>query len=247
MCQPPGRSRPPGVRRATRRPPSHDGRFPPGLVRRPPVTGATPSDRTDFPEIARRARSAFHETSRRTGPIDGHGKRVIRFPITAGEDQMSTYTLYTLSLWVSLGLAGMISTGCDVEPGATPASVEAAAVAGTTLVYGINHDDFNAFNCAIPHGIHGYRVYRDAVIMTAADVNTQWPDDLASNYATLSLRLDPTALLSGSLDAAINALMDSAPDHAELTIWHEAGPGNPLHYPASVTAASLTAMHKHMQ
>src|SRR5215813_5732956 len=154
---------------------------------------------------------------------------------------------YALSVLAPLGLAGMISTGCGVESAAPPASIEAAAAAGTTLVYGINHDQFNAFNCAIPHGIHGYRVYRDAVIMTAADVNTQWPNDLASVYSTLSLRPDPTALLSGSLDAAINALMDSAPDHAELTIWHEAGPGNPLHYPASVTAATLTAMHKHMQ
>lgn len=157
---------------------------------------------------------------------------------------------YTLSLLVPLGLAGMISTGCGVEsaaPVAPATAVEAAAATGTTLVYGINHDDFNAFNCLVPYGIHGWRAYRDSVVTTPAEFNTQWPTDLASNYGTLSLRLDPAALLSGSLDAAINALMDTAPDHAELTIWHEAGPGNPLNYPASITAATLTAMHAHMQ
>ena len=164
---------------------------------------------------------------------------------------MKTICMATGTLVCAGWLVGCATDGSapgdnrDLARGMAPAAVEAAA--GTALVYGINHDDFNAFNCAIPHGIHGYRVYRDAVIMTAADVNTQWPDDLASNYSTLSLRPDPMALLSGSLDAAINALMDTAPDHAELTIWHEAGPGNPLHYPASVTAASLRAMHAHMQ
>lgn len=151
-----------------------------------------------------------------------------------------------LSLLVSSGLAGMVSTGCGMasEPG--HAYVE-AVVEGTTLIYGINHDLLDAFNCAVPYGVHGYRAYRDKVLMTAADVDTTWPTDPSSVYSTLSLRPDPTALLSGALDAALNALMDTAPDHAELSAWHEAGPGNPLDYPPSITAASLTAIHAHMQ
>jgi hypothetical protein len=152
----------------------------------------------------------------------------------------------TLSLLVSSGLAGAISTGCGTVSETDPASIE-AATGDTTLVYGINHSLLNAFNCAVPNGIHGYRHYRDKVLMTAADVDPTWPTDPTSNYGTLSLRPDPVALLSGSLDAALDALMDTAPDHAELTIWHEAGPGNPLNYPPSITAASLTAMHAHMQ
>lgn len=168
----------------------------------------------------------------------------------------ASMTKYTLSVLVPLGLAGLISTGCSAESTAAPASIEAVAAAGTTLVYGINHDDFNSFNCKIPDGIHGYRVYRDSVITCTADdtpdacsarLNTQWPNDLRSDYSTLSLRIDPDTLLSGRLDAALNELMDTAPDHAELTVWHEAGPGNPLSYPATITAASVTAMHAHMQ
>jgi hypothetical protein len=153
---------------------------------------------------------------------------------------------------MAVGLAGMIWTGYSAESEANPASVEAATTvrgAGTTLVYGTNHDYYNRFTCAVPHGIHGYRVYDPTFIEKREQVPMKWPHDLDTVYSTFSLRPMPDPLLSGKLDQAIIQLLDTAPEQAELTIWHEAGPrtNHALGYPPSITAEKLTAMHAHMQ
>ena len=105
------------------------------------------------------------------------------------------------------------------------AGASAATGVRTKLVYGANHDHYGQFVGAITDGIHGYRVYADRVFDTVDQMPTAWPSDLPTNYMTWSLRPNLVNLLRGDFDDAIVALIAEAPDHAELTIWHEAGPG----------------------
>src|SRR5215510_5193475 len=127
-----------------------------------------------------------------------------------------------------------------------------ASAADTKLVYGANHNFYTDFVTAIPRGIHGYRVYADTPFDTVAQMPTAWPSDLPTNYMTWSLRPNLTHLLNGDFDDAIIALIAQAPDHAELTIWHEAGPG--MNGPGGdydqygyVTRDNIYHGHAHMQ
>jgi hypothetical protein len=63
-----------------------------------------------------------------------------------------------------------------------------------------------------------------------------WPERFGA-HLTLSLRPNPSDLLSGRLDRHLKAVIDSAPLHSELTFWHENTTGNPLGYPAYVNNA----------
>jgi hypothetical protein len=101
----------------------------------------------------------------------------------------------------------------------------AASGTPTKLVYGANHDHYGQFTGVITKGTHGYRVYADTVFDTVDQMPTAWPSDLPTNYMTWSLRPNLVNLLHGDFDDAIVGLLRMAPDHAELTIWHEAGPG----------------------
>lgn len=79
------------------------------------------------------------------------------------------------------------------------------------------------------------------------DIPAQWPHEVPG-WATLSIRPNPTDLLSGQLDAAISGLISSAPPHSELTFWHENISGNPLGYPSYVNnPRTAIAIQKHGQ
>jgi hypothetical protein len=67
-------------------------------------------------------------------------------------------------------------------------------------------------------------------------------------WVTLSIRPKPSDLLSGKLDARLKALINSAPAHSELTVWHENYPGDPLGYPHSVNnPRTAVAMQRYME
>lgn len=78
-----------------------------------------------------------------------------------------------------VGLAGAASLA-----GPLLATTSARASTGTTLVYGANHNYYTDFVNAIPAGIHGYRVYADAVFDTVDEMPQAWPSDLPTPYIT---------------------------------------------------------------
>jgi hypothetical protein len=141
-----------------------------------------------------------------------------------------------------------------------------AATAAGTLIYGINNENYAAFTKDNPKGFaYSYRAYDDTVWESAADVPTTWITANPTDYVNWSVRPNLRLLLAGEFDAAIRKLLKTAPDHAELTMWHEAaappacGPGNEYakYAPKSIggtatdgtwmTAANLKAGHAHMR
>lgn len=99
----------------------------------------------------------------------------------------------------------------------------------------------------VPDGTKGCRVYTDGYLALPTDVPTAWPVTPTA-YSTYSIRPEPTPLLAGDLDEALIALIATAPNHAELSSWHEAHtPGVGSNYPSYITASSLTAIHAYMQ
>ena len=90
-------------------------------------------------------------------------------------------------------------------------------------MFGVNRDYYDAFSAAVP-GARAVRIYYDALNVFPA----QWPDRLPGAWVTLSIRPHPRDLLRGRLDSRLEDLVATAPARSELTIWHAAGPGNPL-------------------
>jgi hypothetical protein len=87
----------------------------------------------------------------------------------------------------------------------------------------------------MPAGIQrACRVYYD----TENHFPAAWPSKLPGVWLTLSLRPNPSDLLSGRLDTKLRAVINSAPAHSQLTFWHENEPGNPLRYARSVCNAA---------
>ena len=124
-----------------------------------------------------------------------------------------------------------------------PATAHAAA-APNPECWGSNRGDWDAFHVAVPQS-HCVRVYYDAVNVFP----TTWPQGAGHGVWTmLSIRPDPEDLLSGKLDAELKALIDSAPAHSLLTIYHENAGGNPLNYPPDVhNAANYVRMQRYME
>ncbi len=130
--------------------------------------------------------------------------------------------------------------------------VSGLALAGTTvaaetasrarIAFGVNRHYYPAFTAAVP-GTRAVRIYYDAQNVFPE----HWPDRLPGAWTTLSIRPHPHDLLTGKLNSQIRNLLESAPAHSDLSIWHEAGPGNPLAYPEYINADNMHHMHAHMQ
>jgi hypothetical protein len=96
------------------------------------------------------------------------------------------------------------------------------------VLFGVNRRYWHQAARDIPR-LGAVRIYQD----TENDIPPRWPRE-GPALVTLSIRPHPADLLSGELDAAIGALLASAPPHSELTFWHENTSGNPLGYPSYV-------------
>jgi hypothetical protein len=135
------------------------------------------------------------------------------------------------------GAAGLVS----------PLLASTSARAATTgIILGCNAGIYSDFTAAVP-GAVGCRSYRDNVIYTPSDVPATFPGQPGSKVVA-SIRPYPDALLSGSLDDAIKAMLRngaanfSAP---QLTVWHEAG--NLYQDLSYITPTAVRQMHVKMQ
>jgi len=112
------------------------------------------------------------------------------------------------------------------------------------IAWGINRNYWNAFKVKVPLA-KTVRIYYDPVNVFPST----WPQRVGKGiWVTLSIRPKPSDLLSGKLDARLKALINSAPPHSELTVWHENYPGDPLGYPHSVNnPRTAVAMQRYME
>src|SRR6266702_7604211 len=110
------------------------------------------------------------------------------------------------------------------------------------IMLGVNRNYYTQFTRVVPLA-RAVRIYYD----TENVFPVTWPARLPGAWAILSIRPHPHDLLAGQLDQQLKALIQSAPAHSELAVWHEATPGNPLGYPAYVNARSMRRMQAHMQ
>jgi hypothetical protein len=134
------------------------------------------------------------------------------------------------------------------------------------LIYGINDENYLDFLDDNPAGFqYSYRAYKDTVWESVADVPLGWVADQPTNWVNWSVRPDLDLLLAGEFHDSIINLLATAPDHAQLTMWHEAadpphcGPGNAyaVHAPTSIggtatdgtwmTPENLILAHGYMQ
>ncbi|HEX8112368.1 MAG TPA: hypothetical protein VF516_31775 [Kofleriaceae bacterium] len=93
-----------------------------------------------------------------------------------------------------------------------------------SIILGCNADIYSAFIAAIP-GSAGCRSYQDDILYEPGDVPATFPGAPGSRVVA-SIRPYPEALLFGSLDRAILAMLrDGAARFTapQLTAWHEAG------------------------
>src|SRR6266566_133556 len=188
-----------------------------------------------------------------------------------GIDQLSQDTVSSQHASRRTFLKGVGIAGAASLAGPLLASTTARASTGT-LIYGINdhdgsYDNYAHFTADNPSGFqYSYRAYDDTVWEQTSDVPKTWiNDNPGNNYMNWSVRPDLNLLLRGTFDQQIIALLATAPDHANLTMWHEAaappncGPGNnyAVYAPTSIggtgtkgswmTAQNLKAGHAHMQ
>jgi len=115
-----------------------------------------------------------------------------------------------------------------------------------SIILGCNADAYCAFTAAIP-GAVGCRCHCDDVIHEPGDVPTSFPGEPGSRVVA-SIRPHPDALLSGSLDDALLAMLwNGAARFAapQLTVWHEAG--NLYRDLSYITPAVVRLMHVKMQ
>jgi len=134
------------------------------------------------------------------------------------------------------------------------AGTSASAATTGTLIYGINDDDYQAFKADNPTGfVYSYRAYNDTVWEQPGDVPTTWPNDNPTHYVTFSVKPDLSLLTQKTFDQQIKNLLASAPDHAQLTMWHEAaepphnGPTDSYSVYPWMNKANLYAGHAYMQ
>jgi hypothetical protein len=153
--------------------------------------------------------------------------------------------------------AALVRTGPALAAGVAPALRAAPDAAGTKIAYGAMHSIYPDWvaNAPSPDGKNSERRYFQAV----NSIPKNWKAAAChSSYVTMSIRPNPDDLLhnktipdNGSgfttLDGQIRHFLSTCPDHAELACWHEAQGGNPIHYPKYITAASMRAIHAHVQ
>lgn len=115
-----------------------------------------------------------------------------------------------------------------------------------SIILGCNAEIYSAFTAAIP-GAMGCRSYRDDVIHEPGAVPARFPGEPGSRVVA-SIRPHPDALLSGSLDDALLAMLrDGAARFTapQLTVWHAAGT---LYRDRSyITPAVVRLMHRKMR
>jgi hypothetical protein len=143
---------------------------------------------------------------------------------------------------LSLG-AGVAVAGVASLSGADTAQAAPAAAAQTTIAYGAMHSIYPAWvaNAPSPDGKNCERRYFKSI-------PKDWKTAAChSDYVTISFDPDPAVLLAGKLDSRIKDFLATCPNNVELTCWHEAERGNPLHYPANITNVTVPEIHAHMQ
>lgn len=170
-----------------------------------------------------------------------------------GIDQPSQGTVSSKHASRRTFLKGAGLAGAAGLAGPLLASTSARASTGT-LIYGINNSNYPAFTTENPAGFqYSYRAFDDTVWERASAVPTTWITDNPTDYVNWSMRPDLSLLLNGSFDQQIINLLATAPDHANLTMWHEAaappncGPGNKYAKYPWMTKSNLLAGHAHMQ
>lgn len=92
------------------------------------------------------------------------------------------------------------------------------------IILGCNADVYSGFTRAVP-GAVGCRSHLDEVIYEPGDVPATLPGTPGSRVVA-SIRPYPDALLSGSLDRALLAMLRTTATRftaPQLTVWHEAG------------------------
>jgi hypothetical protein len=137
---------------------------------------------------------------------------------------------------------------------AGPLLTSTGALAATgTLIYGINNDNYPAFTADNPKGFqYSYRAYDDMVWEKPQDVPTAWITAHPTSFVNWSVRPDLDMLLDGKFDDQIKSLLATAPDHSELTMWHEAaapphcGPGNKYAQHKWMTRKNLLDGHAYL-
>ncbi len=119
-----------------------------------------------------------------------------------------------------------------------------AATTPARECWGSDRGDWDAFHKAVPQS-NCVRVYYD----TENVFPKTWPQRAGKGtWSMLSIRPNPADLLAGNLDAELKPMIDSAPTHSLLTIYHENAGGNPLNYPPDVhNAANYVRMQKYME
>jgi hypothetical protein len=127
-----------------------------------------------------------------------------------------------------------------ITVGAVSSSVIPSTAHGR-IVFGANRTAWSRFDAAMPAGIQrSVRVYYDYGPLPQA-----WPSRTGTDWVTLSLRpsadrhAGPRALLNGTYDAQLKAIIASAPAHSQLCFFHELEGGNPMGYVSSYMHPSV--------
>lgn len=110
----------------------------------------------------------------------------------------------------------------------------------TGITFGATLAAYPKLHAAVPQAV-GLRMYIDR----ENHFPPVWPTPYPGAWMTLSMRPNPSDLLSGKLDDQFRAVIDSAPAHSELTFWHENTTGNPLGYPPYVNNARAAVQMQH--
>jgi hypothetical protein len=135
-----------------------------------------------------------------------------------------------------------ISAGGLAIAGAIGVAARPTASSGD-VVFGTDRSGYAGLHAAAPLAV-GLRWYFDQ----ENELPPAWPSPYPRTHMTLSLRPNPHDLLSGRLDRRLKAIIGSAPEHSELTFWHENVTANPLRYPSHVhNARTSVRMQKYGQ
>jgi hypothetical protein len=163
--------------------------------------------------------------------------------------------------WQVVAPAGLATMGAmlDAQPGGLDVQTVACPTlpgrrgAGSrgqeirmSIILGCNAEIYSAFTAAVP-GAVGCRSYRNDVICEPGDVPASFPGEPGSRVVA-SIRPYPDALLSGSLDGALLAMLrDGAARFTapQLTVWHQAG--KRYRDLSFITPAVVRLMHLKMQ
>lgn len=145
-----------------------------------------------------------------------------------------------IAICASVALVSQSASPEAARPAAGPVSVAAYTAKPTPIIWGINSSLWDRFRSHVPAaGI--VRVYFDRYISYASQVPASWPryHNATSGRqpcTVLSFRPLPGPLFSHRLDKTIRHFDMTAPHNgcAFEIPWHENGPGNVRHYPASI-------------